>query len=281
MVTISQRHLLLKVFRKNKTSVIGIILASFIVTIAIIAPLIADDPAEQHVLIKYQPPNASHLFGTDDFGRDVFSRVVWGARISLLVGVVSVILAVVFGITIGVIAGYKGGVIDLLVLRYIDIFMSFPMLVMGLFVLAIMGSGISRIILAIAFAMAPRVARLARGATLSVKEMGYVQAARAIGQSDTKIMILHILPNIAGDAMVMGALWIATAILIESSLSFVGLGVSPPTPSWGAMIRDGLDQITNAPYMSLFPGLAILVTVFSFNLVADGLRDISDPKLRA
>jgi peptide/nickel transport system permease protein len=255
-------------------------MAAFIVAVALSAPLITSDPNEQYIELQYQPPSISHLFGTDDFGRDVFSRVVWGGRISLLVGMLSVTLALISGVTIGTIAGYKRGLIDRIILRYIDIFMSFPMLIMGLFVLAILGSGLSRIILAIAFAMTPRVARLARGSTLSVRETQFVQAARAIGQTDTKIMILHILPNIAGDAMVMGALWVGSAILIESSLSFVGLGISPPTPSWGAMIRDGLDQITNAPYISLFPGVAILLTVFSFNLVADGLRDIADPKLR-
>lgn len=280
MKPISETQRLVRIFRQNRTSVLGVVMAAFIVAVALSAPLITSDPNEQYVELQYQPPSISHLFGTDDFGRDVFSRVVWGGRISLLVGMLSVTLALISGVTIGIIAGYKRGLIDQIILRYIDIFMSFPMLIMGLFVLAILGSGLSKIILAIAFAMTPRVARLARGSTLSVRETQFVQAARAIGQTDTKIMILHILPNIAGDAMVMGALWIGSAILIESSLSFVGLGISPPTPSWGAMIRDGLDQITNAPYMSLFPGVAILVTVFSFNLVADGLRDIADPKLR-
>lgn len=280
MKPISETQRLVRVFRQNRTSVIGMVMAAFIIAVALSAPLISSDPNEQHIEIQYQPPSISHLLGTDDFGRDVFSRVVWGARISLLVGMLSVTLALIFGVTIGIIAGYKRGLIDRIISTFIDVFMSFPMLIMGLFVLAILGSGLSRIILAIAFAMTPRVARLARGSTLSVKETQFIQAARAIGQTDMKIMILHILPNIAGDAMVMGALWIGSAILIESSLSFIGLGISPPTPSWGAMIRDGLDQITNAPYLSLFPGVAILLTVFSFNLVADGLRDIADPKLR-
>jgi peptide/nickel transport system permease protein len=276
----SERQKLFRVFKHNKTSMVGSLMAVFIISVAVLAPLIATGPNEQHVEIQYQKPGLSHLFGTDGFGRDVFARVVWGTRISLLVGFLSVLLALIFGVSIGIIAGYKRGLIDQIILRYIDIFMSFPMLIMGLFVLAILGTGLSKIILAIAFAMTPRVARLVRGSTLSVREMEYVQAGRAMGQKDTKIMSFHIFPNIVGDALVMGALWIGNAILIESSLSFVGLGVSPPTASWGAMIRDGLDQLTNAPHMCLFPGLGILFTVFAFNLVADGLRDIADPKLR-
>lgn len=271
---------LFRVFRRNKTSVIGIIFAFFIIIIAIIGPLVSNDPNEQNVSIQYEPPSRSHIFGTDGFGRDMFSRVIWGARISLLVGVLSISLAIIFGVTIGIIGGYYGGLIDQLILRFIDIFMSFPVLVLGLFVLAIMGSGISRIIIAIALAMMPRVARLVRGSTLSLKEMEFIKAARAVGQSDSKIIILHVLPNLVGDVIVIGTLWVATAILIESALSFVGLGISPPTPSWGAIIRDGLDYIRSAPHISISAGLAILVTVFSFNLVADGLRDISDPKLR-
>jgi len=164
--------------------------------------------------------------------------------------------------------------------RFNDIFMSFPIVIFGLLILAIMGPGLFKIIIAIGVALTPRIARLARGSTLSLKEMPYIEAARAVGQSDTKIIIFHVLPNIFGDILVMGALWIATAIIVEASLSFIGLGVRPPTPSWGSMIRAGLDQLTNAPWLSMFPGLAIFVTVFSFNLIADGLRDIADPKLR-
>jgi len=280
METQAQIGRLFRVLRKNRISFIGIILAFLITAIAMIAPLISDNPNEQHVLRQYEPPSLSHLFGTDEYGRDVFARVVWGARISLLVGVLSVFLALVFGVAIGVIGGYKGGVIDEIILRVVDIFMSFPILVLGLFVLAVMGSGISRVIMAIALAMTPRVARLVRGTTLSLKEMQFIQAARAIGQRDSKIIFFHILPNVVGDVIVMGALWVGTAILVESSLSFVGLGISPPTPSWGAIIRDGLDHLRNAPHIPISAGLAIFVTVFSFNLVADGLRDISDPKLR-
>ena len=256
-------------------------MAIIIVCLAILAPWISPyDPIDQNVKLQYSAPSLAHLCGTDGYGRDEFSRILWGARVSLVVGIGSVLFSMVFGIPLGVIAGYKGGRADSVVSRFNDIFMSFPIVIFGLLILAIMGPGIVKIIIAIGVALTPRIARLARGSTLSLKEMPYIEAARAVGQSDTKIIILHVLPNIFGDILVMGALWIATAIIVEASLSFIGLGVRPPTPSWGSMIRAGLDQITNAPWLSMFPGLAIFLTVFSFNLIADGLRDIADPKLR-
>lgn len=276
-----RKGLILYTFRRNKTSVVGVVMAIIIVCLAILAPWISPyDPIDQNVKLQYSAPSLAHLCGTDGFGRDEFSRILWGARVSLVVGIASVLFSMVFGIPLGVIAGYKGGRADSVVSRFNDIFMSFPIVIFGLLILAIMGPGLVKIIIAIGVALTPRIARLARGSTLSLKEMPYIEAARAVGQSDTKIIILHVLPNIFGDILVMGALWIATAIIVEASLSFIGLGVRPPTPSWGSMIRAGLDQITNAPWLSMFPGLAIFLTVFSFNLIADGLRDIADPKLR-
>ena len=276
-----RKGLILYTFRRNKTSVVGVVMAIIIVCLAILAPWISPyDPIDQNVKLQYSAPSLAHLCGTDGYGRDEFSRILWGARVSLVVGIASVLFSMVFGIPLGVIAGYKGGRADSVVSRFNDIFMSFPLVIFGLLILAIMGPGLVKIIIAIGVALTPRIARLARGSTLSLKEMPYIEAARAVGQSDTKIIILHVLPNIFGDILVMGALWIATAIIVEASLSFIGLGVRPPTPSWGSMIRAGLDQITNAPWLSMFPGLAIFLTVFSFNLIADGLRDIADPKLR-
>ncbi len=230
--------------------------------------------------IQHAPPSWEHPFGTDSYGRDQFSRILWGARVSLVVGTLSVLFAMAAGIPLGMIGGYTGGRIDNLINRFIDMFMSFPIVILGLLVLAIMGPGLIKIVIAIALAITPRIARLARGSTLAIKGKEFIEAARAIGQNNLKIMFIHILPNILGDLLVMGTLWVATAIIVEASLSFIGLGVRPPTPSWGAMIREGLDQLTNAPWLSFFPGLAIFLSVFSFNLIADGLRDISDPKLR-
>jgi peptide/nickel transport system permease protein len=276
-----RKGLILYTFRRNKTSVVGVVMAIIIVCLAILAPWISPyDPIDQNVKLQYSAPSLAHLCGTDGYGRDEFSRILWGARVSLVVGIASVLFSMVFGIPLGVIAGYKGGRADSVVSQFNDIFMSFPIVIFGLLILAIMGPGLVKIIIAIGVALTPRIARLARGSTLSLKEMPYIEAARAVGQSDTKIIILHVLPNIFGDILVMGALWIATAIIVEASLSFIGLGVRPPTPSWGSMIRAGLDQLTNAPWLSMFPGLAIFLTVFSFNLIADGLRDIADPKLR-
>jgi len=281
MPPVSQREILIKTFKSNKTSVVGVIMALVIVSLGLIAPWISPfNPVEQNMEVQHAAPNWTHPFGTDSYGRDQLSRILWGSRVSLVVGMFSVLFAMFAGIPLGMFGGYKGGRIDQLVLRFIDIFMSFPIVILGLLVLAIMGPGLIKIIIAIAVALTPRIARLARGSTLSLKEKEFIEAARAVGQNDVKIMFIHILPNILGDLLVMGTLWVATAIIVEASLSFIGLGVRPPTPSWGAMIRDGLDQLTNAPWLSIFPGLAIFVSVFSFNLIADGLRDISDPKLR-
>jgi peptide/nickel transport system permease protein len=281
MATISQREILIRTFKSNKTSVVGLFMAFCVVIIALISPWISPyDPISQDMNVQHAPPSWAHPFGTDSYGRDQLSRILWGSRVSLVVGILSVLLAMAAGIPLGMIGGYKGRMIDNLVLRFIDIFMSFPIVILGLLVLAVMGPGLMKIVIAIGVALTPRIARLARGSTLSIKGKEYIEAARAVGQNDGKIMMIHVLPNIFGDILVMGTLWVATAIIVEASLSFIGLGVRPPTPSWGAMIRDGLDQLTNAPWLSIFPGLAIFVSVFSFNLIADGLRDISDPKLR-
>lgn len=281
MPPIRQRELLIKTFRKNKTSAVGLVMSFLLILIALFSPLISPyNPVEQDMTLMHAPPSWAHPFGTDSYGRDQFSRILWGARVSLVVGVLSVLFAMVVGIPLGMLGGYKGGRIDNLVLRFIDIFMSFPIVILGLLVLAIMGPGLMKIVIAIGVALTPRIARLARGSALALRGKEFIEAARAVGQGDAKIMFIHILPNIFGELLVMGTLWVATAIIVEASLSFIGLGVRPPTPSWGAMIRDGLDQLTNAPWLSIFPGVAIFFSVFSFNLIADGLRDISDPKLR-
>jgi len=278
---ITRTALIVRTFKSNKTSAVGLILSILIVIIALIAPWVSPyDPIAQDMNIQHAPPSLEHPFGTDSYGRDQFSRILWGSRVSLVVGTLSVLFAMAAGIPLGMIGGYKGGKTDNLILRFIDMFMSFPIVILGLLVLAIMGPGLIKIVIAIAAAITPRIARLARGSTLAIKGKEFIEAARAIGQNHLKIMFIHILPNILGDLLVMGTLWVATAIIVEASLSFIGLGVRPPTPSWGAMIREGLDQLTNAPWLSFFPGLAIFLSVFSFNLIADGLRDISDPKLR-
>lgn len=270
-----------KIFKKNKTAVIGLIVASIIIPIAIFAPLLSPyDPLDQNVSEKLTGLRAKHLMGTDVFGRDVLSRVIYGARVSLMVGVFSVMLAIIIGTAMGIYAGFKGGKTEDIIMRGADILMSFPNLIMGLMVMAILGSGFIKLILAIGIVMTPRFIRIAHGSTLTVKEREFIDAAKAMGLSNWRIMTKHILPNILGEVLVMGALWVGTAIRIEANLSFIGLGVSPPTPTWGNMIREGLSHLTNAPWLSIFPGIAILITILSFNMIGDGIRDVTDPRIQ-
>jgi peptide/nickel transport system permease protein len=278
---VSPRRRLWITLRSNKTTLIGGFLALVVAALAILAPWISPyDPLEQNVYYRLKGPEQAHLMGVDDFGRDVLSRVLWGARTSLIVGLASVIVGMILGTVMGIIAGFKGGQAEYIIMRAVDVLLSFPTLVMGLMVMAILGSGMMKLILAIGVVMSPRFARVAHGPTLSVREKEFVLAARALGANDFRLLRHHILPNIFGELLVMASLWTATAIRIEANLSFIGLGVPPPTPTWGNMIRDGVKWLTNAPYLSIFPGLAILITVLAFNMVGDGLRDVADPKLQ-
>lgn len=268
-------------FKRNRTALVGVVLAAAVVLLAILAPWISPhDPLKQNVYHRLQGPEPGHPLGVDDFGRDVLSRVLWGARTSLVVGSASVLVGLMVGTLLGIVAGFKGGRLEYVIMRAVDVLLSFPTLIMGLMVMAILGSGMTKLILAIGIVMSPRFARVAHGPTLSIREKEFVMAARATGADDLWILRHHILPNILGELLVMASLWMATAIRIEANLSFIGLGVSPPTPTWGNMIRDGVKWLTNAPYLSTFPGLAILITVMAFNMVGDGLRDVADPKLQ-
>lgn len=276
---VSQRTRAWRTFRRNKTALIGLGLIVFVLAVAIFAPLIAPhDPIEQSTINRLQAPSSEHLLGRDDYGRDLFSRIIYGTRIALIVGIFSVLLGGVLGTVMGLVAGYFGGRIGTLIMRVVDILLSFPDLITGLLVMAVLGAGTVKLILAIGLTMAPRFARIAYGSTLSIKEKEYVEAATALGQRTRIILSRHLLPNIAGDLLVLGSLWMAQAIRLEASLSFIGLGVPPPTPTWGQMIRDGSRYLTDLPLLSLAPGVALLITVFAFNLVGDGLRDVLDPK---
>jgi peptide/nickel transport system permease protein len=268
-------------FKSNQTALVGVVLALVVIALAIGAPWLSPhDPLKQNVYYRLKGPEPGHPMGVDDFGRDVLSRILWGARTSLIVGTASVVLGMIVGTVMGIVAGFKGGPIEYIIMRAVDVLLSFPTLVMGLMVMAILGSGMLKLILAIGVVMSPRFARVAHGPTLSIREHEYVLAARAVGASDWRILRRHVLPNILGEVLVMASLWTATAIRIEANLSFIGLGVPPPTPTWGNMIRDGVKWLTNAPYLSVFPGLAILIAVLAFNMVGDGLRDVADPKLQ-
>jgi peptide/nickel transport system permease protein len=257
------------------------VIVTLIVATALFAPWLAPyDPIEQNVYYRFTAPERTHPMGTDSYGRDVFSRLVWGARISLSVGVLSVLSGMIAGTLLGLVAAYKGKGVGALIMRGVDVLMAFPDEILGIMILVVLGSGLDRLIIAIGIVMTPRFARLSYGPALAVKEKGYVEAAMSIGVRDLPIIVRHILPNVIGEIVVMGSLWMATAIRVEANLSFLGMGVQPPTPTWGNMVQTGIDQLTNAPWLSLFPGLAIMIAILAFNMLGDGLRDITDPRLQ-
>jgi len=277
----SEKGRLWRTFKKNKTALIGSIVAILIIIAACLAPVISPyDPFEQDVANRLGPPSRLHFLGSDDFGRDVLSRVIWSIRISLTVGLFSVIIGLFIGTMMGVVAGYKGGIVEIVIMRTVDVLLCFPTLITGIMVAAILGTGQVNLIITIGIIFTPRFARLAYGPTLGIKEVEYLNAARVIGASHLRMIGRHLLPNIFGDLLVAATLWMGAAILMEASLSFLGLGVSPPNPTWGNMIKSGMDNLSNAPWLSLYPGLATLITVLSFNMIGDGLRDVIDPKLR-
>ena len=272
---------LFQVFGTNKTSWVGLGLFVAICAMALLAPWIAgSDPLEQDIIAKLSPPSAEHWFGTDEFGRDVYARLVWGARISLSVSISAITLALLVGGTIGLVSGYVGGRFDMLVMQVMDILLSFPALILGLIIVALLGPSQTNLIVAIALTALAPFARIARAPTLIVKERQFVEAGRALGFGHARILFVHVLPNIVSEVLVMASLWMATAVRVEASLSFIGLGVRPPTPTWGGMIRDGFENILDAPWLCIYPGLAILALIFSLNMLGDGLRDATDPKLR-
>ncbi len=280
-VKISQRRRMWLAFVRNRTALIGAVIALLIVLVAIFAPLLSPyEPLDQAPLDRLEGSSSAHWLGTDDFGRDVLSRIIYGSRISLIIGTASVLLGLALGTFFGMLAGYLRGRIETLVMRGIDVMMCFPDLILAIAVTAALGSNLFNLILTIGIVMTPRFARIAHGAILSIKESEYVVAAQAIGATTPRIMARHILPNIFGELLVAATLWIGVAIRLEANLAFIGLGVQPPTPTWGNMIRQGVDVLINAPGISIYSGLAILITILSFNMLGDGLRDITDPKLR-
>lgn len=269
-------------FLANPTTGIGIILCILVALSAILAPILSPhDPVEQDVIAQLSPPSATHPLGTDYFGRDVLSRILWGGRISLIVSLTAIAAAIVIGGAIGMVSGYIGGRFDNVVMRVMDVLLSFPSLILGLIVVALLGPDLVNLVVAIGLTAIAPFARIARAPVLALKERAFVEAGRALGYSHARILFVHILPNILSEVLVMGSLWMATAVRTEASLSFIGLGVKPPTPTWGGMMRDGFENILDAPWLAIFPGIAILLLVLALNMVGDGLRDATDPKLRA
>ena len=262
---------------------IGLSMAVIMVVVAAAAPLIAPlSPSAQFSDSVLKGPGAieRHLLGTDEFGRDILSRIIWGARVSLEVGLASVLFAFVFGVPLGLVAGVSGGPVETLIMRCADMLMAFPTLLLALIIVAALGGSLINEILAIGVALTPNFLRLARSLTLTIREQDYILAARALGSGQLRVMARHVFPNTLYALVVVATLYIATAIRTEASLSFLGLGIPPPTPSWGNILSEGRQYIKCCPWITTFSGLAIMVAVLAFNLVGDALRDLLDPRLK-
>lgn len=265
---------------RNRGAITGLVVLVALIVMAIIAPWItAYDPVALSPRDRLIPPGAEHWFGTDAFGRDVFTRVVYGARVSLQIGLIAVSLASLLGVTSGLLAGYFGGRIDNVVMRLIDVMLAFPGILLALAIVAILGPSLVNAMIAVGISASPTYARVTRGAVLQVKEQAFIEAAQQSGARAWRIISLHILPNVLGPIVVIATLGIANAIIAGAALSFLGLGAEPPTPEWGLMLSDGRNYLRHAWWITTFPGLAIMVTVLSMNLVGDGLRDALDPRM--
>jgi ABC-type dipeptide/oligopeptide/nickel transport system permease subunit len=267
--------------RQNHAAVAGAIVLLLLVLLALAAPAIAPyGPAEQDYTHVLEGVSLAHPFGTDNFGRDIFSRVLFGARISLLVGLLGVIVGLAAGSTVGLIAGHWGGWIDDVLMRLLDLLLAFPQLLLAIMVITVLGVGDINVIVAIGVFSLPVFARVVRSQILSLKQLDFTVAARASGAGEVRILVGHLLPNTLATVLVIASLRLATAILTVATLSFLGLGIRPPAPEWGTMLTDGRQYLQIAPQLAIFPGLAIVLTVLAVNLVGDGLRDALDPRLR-
>jgi ABC-type dipeptide/oligopeptide/nickel transport system permease subunit len=264
---------------RDRGASIGLAVIALLTLVALLAPLVAPfDPTAQSVTNALRPPSWSHLFGTDEYGRDVFSRIVFGTRPALVVGLSSVLVAVCVGTPLGLLAGYLGGWLDAAVSGIVDVMLSFPTLLLAILVVTLAGSGVGVVVVAIGFAQMPIFVRLARSSAVVIRQLDYVAASRTFGAGGWRILLRHVLPNAAGPLVVMATLGIAGAIREEAGLSFLGLGVQPPNPSWGNLIRDGVSNILDAPWLALLPGLMLTAAVLAFNLVGDAVRDALDPR---
>lgn len=269
-------------FKKNKIAVIGVGIVAFFILLAIFAPFIAKEGInDQSMTDRLLPPSKDNWLGTDDFGRDILSRIIFGARISLWVGFSSVIGSVIVGSFLGIIAGYYGRWIDTIISRFFDIMLAFPSILLAIAIVAVLGPSLRNALIAIAIINVPNFGRLIRSKVLSIKEEEYITSAKGIGMRDFRILFSHILPNSMAPVIVQGTLAIATAILEAAALGFLGLGAQPPDPEWGKMLADSKNYMQSAPWTMIFPGLAIMLTVLGFNLMGDGLRDAMDPKMKS
>lgn len=275
----SQRQLFFMRLKQSKQAIVGLVIIGLLILTAIFANVIAPyNPTKQDLINQFLPPSSEYLFGTDEFGRDIFSRIIFGSRISLQVGVIAVGIAMITGTLIGMLAGYYGRWFDMISQRVIDVMLAFPGLLLALAIIAVLGTGIQNVMIAVGIGSVPTYARLVRAQVLSAKQLEYVEAARAMGARDYRLLLKHILPNVISSLIVLGSLGIASAILSAAALSFIGLGAQPPSPEWGAMLSQGRDFLRDQWWITTFPGIFIALTVLGFNLVGDGLRDAFDPK---
>jgi len=265
-------------FRGSKSGVVGFSVTAALILLALAGPaLIPADPNFQRISDAYAPPSWAHPFGLDIYGRDTLARVIHGSRVSLFIGFVAVAFGGFLGTLIGALSALEGGRMDRVVVRATDILLSFPTLILGVIVIVALGNRFTNVVAAVSVAMLPKFVRYARGPTLAIREQDFVQGAIALGAGRARVFFRHVLPSILGPVMVMAALWVGIAIRIEASLSFLGLGVQPPTPAWGTMLKEGVESMLFTPWLALFPGLAIMVTIFGLNLLGDWLRDVVDP----
>jgi len=272
---------MLKRLKRHKLATVGAVIIISLILIAILAPFICPyNPLKQNYDELLLPPSTKHWLGTDDLGRDILSRIIHGSRYALLIGVAIVMIEMAIGVTLGLIAGYYGGIIDTAIMRFVDIMLSLPMLVLGLAIAGALGGGLLNVILAIGVIGWVEFSRLIRGEVLSVRASTFVEAARATGTSNFRILIRHILPNTVASIIVLATLMIPDAILTSAALSFLGIGAQPPTPEWGLILSSGRNYLSTAWWIATFPGLAIMLTVLGFNFFGDGLRDALEPKLR-
>ena len=268
-------------FCKRKVAVLGLVIVLIYIIVAIFAPLLAPyDPVKQHLANMLQTPGPKHLLGTDEMGRDILSRIIYGARISMKVGFYAVGVAFVIGIPLGIFAGYFGGKVDLLIMRAMDVLLAFPGILLSIVFVSVLGPNLDNAILSVGIYTVPNFARMARGETLALRNSEFIEAARAMGSGDIRIVFSHILINIVSPMIVMGTLSFGTAIITTSGMGFLGIGAQPPTPEWGAMLSSGRQYLLVAPHVTTYTGLAILFLVLGLNLLGDGLRDVLDPKMK-
>ena len=271
----------IRAFMKNKLAVAGAVLLLTMIVLAALSPIIAPYGFdEQNYEIARQTPSLQHLAGTDELGRDIFSRILYGGRVSLTIGIISVGIGLIFGGSLGVIAAYYGGVTETVIMRVIDVLMAIPSIILSISICAALGSGIVNTMIAVGISSIPTYARVFRSSVISEKSKEYIEAARAVGAGNARIILKHILPNSIAPVIVQASLGVAQAITTAASLSFIGLGIQPPNPEWGALLSSGRQYIRDFPHMVVYPGIAIMLTVLALNLIGDGLRDALDPRLK-